>query len=161
MSFKVTVDYKNLRVIIDTDSLQPVSTFQQLKSLVTFTDLKSFTQYVQMEAANVFVDSDTKNLFFMASLDSPNAESFGFTDSEVRLVSLVKTDSIPFEDFPAKDFGVGKSDSVSMTQELSRVVFYFRDLTDSYGIVDAPAKKPVSVPAPVVFPFEKVAICPG
>ena len=142
MAFKVIVDSSNLRVVVDTDSLVPVSTFQNFKSVLTFTDLEGLLQFTDLQAANVFLDADTKNLYFLAANNSPNAESFSFTDSEVLSVGLAKTDTPVITEELTKAMGVGLTDAPTITESLSRVLDFNRTFTDAPSLTDSPALGP-------------------
>ena len=139
MAFKVIVDSNNLRVVIETDSLSPISTFQNFKSVLTFTDLEGVLQFTDLQAANVFIDADTRNLYFSAQYNSPNAESFSFTDSEVLSVGLAKTDTPTITEQLAKAMGVSISDTPTISEELSKAVDFFRVLADTPSVSDAVA----------------------
>ena len=82
MAFKFTVDYQQLKLVIQTDSTEAVSLFEHLKTTVQFIDMQQIVAFQQLTAADVFIDADTKNLYFTTQYNSPNVESFGFTDSD-------------------------------------------------------------------------------
>jgi trimeric autotransporter adhesin len=135
MAFKATVDYVQLKVIIDTDSLEPISVFQNLKSVVTFTYLQNTLQYVNLSAVNVLLDADSKNLYFLAG--TPNAESFGFTDTNTIDVGKVLAD-VPFiTENHSITLEKAESDTLSLTENAAIAVIYIRDYSDSYGFNDA------------------------
>ena len=137
MAFKVILDTNNLRVVIDTDSLSPVTTFQNFKSVVTFTQLEGLLQYVDLTAANVFVDADTKNLYFTSQYNSPNAESISFSDAQALLTSLAKTDSTSVTEELAKALDKALSDAPVMSENLTKVVQYFREFSDAPSMSEA------------------------
>jgi hypothetical protein len=142
MAFKVIVDSNNLRVVIDTDSLSPISTFQNFKSVLTFTDLEGVLQFTDLEAANVFIDSDTKNLYFSAQYNSPNAETFSFTDSEAFALGLAKADAPTIAEELAKAMGVSLADTPTLSENLTKVMVFNRSLADSQSLTDSPALRP-------------------
>ena len=83
MAFKFTVDYQQLKLVIQTDSTEAVSLFEHLKTTVQYIDMQQIVAFQQLTAANVTIDADTLNRYFTAQYNSPNAESFSFTDSDV------------------------------------------------------------------------------
>jgi len=137
MAFKFTVDYKQLRLIIQTDSTESVSLFEHLKSTVDFIDLQQIVAFQQLTAANVNIDADTLNRYFTEQYNSPNAESFGFSDAQALAPSLVKADSSVISEILAKDLDKALADAPTLTEELSRVVQYVRDFTDAPALSEA------------------------
>ena len=103
MAFKFTVDYKQLRLIIQTDSTESVSLFEHLKSTVDFIDLQQIVAFQQLTAADVNIDADTLNRYFTEQYNSPNAESFGFSDAQTLATNLAKTDSPVISEILAKE----------------------------------------------------------
>ena len=107
------------------------------KSVVTFTQLEGLLQYVDLTAANVFVDADTKNLYFTSQYNSPNAESISFSDAQALLTSLAKADSPSVTEELAKALDKALSDAPVMSENLTKVVQYFRDFSDSHGMTNS------------------------
>lgn len=131
MAFKFTVDYQNLRLVIDTDSVESVNVFQHLKSTVSFLDLKQTLLYQQLSAAEVSVDADTLNRYFTAQYNSPNAESFGFTDLEVLNVGKVLADTPIMQEQLANAMQKAVPETVQITEELTKVVSFIRNFADT------------------------------
>ena len=90
----------------------------------------------------------------MASLGSPNAESFGLTDLPAKNFGLGKTDApIIGDQDPVRDLNLGKSETTTVTEELSRVVQYVRGFTDTPSMSEAIASLDTSLgktDAPIV-----------
>jgi len=137
MAFKFTVDYQQIKLVIQTDSTEAVSLFEHLKTTVQFIDMQQIVAFQQLTAADVFIDADTKNLYFSTQYNSPNAESFGFTDSDVFDFGKAASDTPIVSEELAKALDKALADTASVTEELSKVVQYFRDLADSYGFSDS------------------------
>ena len=126
MAFKLTVDYQNLRLVIDTDSVESVSVFQHLKSTVDYQDLRQILAYQNLTAAEVAVDADTINQYFTAQYDSPNAESFSFTDSDIFTLGKVLGDTPVITEQLANAMQKGVTESVSISENLSKVLIFIR-----------------------------------
>ena len=137
MAFKFTVDYKQLRLIIQTDSTESVNLFEHLKSTVDFIDLQQIVAFQQLTAADVNIDADTLNRYFTEQYNSPNAESFGFSDAQALATNLAKTDSPVISEILAKELDKALADTHTLTEELSRVVQYVRDFTDAPALSEA------------------------
>jgi len=137
MAFKFTVDYQQLELVIQTDSTESVSSFEHLKSTVQFIDMQQIVAFQQLTAADVFIDADTKNLYFSAQYNSPNAESFGFTDSDVFDFGKASSDTPIINEQLAKALDKALADSTSVAEQLSKVVSYVREFTDSYSFTDS------------------------
>ena len=137
MAFKFTVDYQQLKLVIQTDSTEAVNSFEHLKSTVQFIDMQQIVAFQQLTAADVFIDADTKNLYFSAQYNSPNAESFGFTDSDVFDFGKASSDTPIISEELAKVLDKALADSASVTEELSRVVQYVREFTDAPALSEA------------------------
>ena len=137
MAFKSTVDYQQLELVIQTDSTESVSSFEHLKSTVQFIDMQQIVAFQQLTAADVFIDADTLNRYFTAQYNSPNAESFGFTDSDVFDFGKASSDTPIISEELAKVLDKALADSASVTEELSRVVQYVREFTDAPALSEA------------------------
>ena len=137
MAFKFTVDYQQLELVIQTDSTESVSSFEHLKSTVQFIDMQQIVAFQQLTAADVFIDADTLNRYFTAQYNSPNAESFGFTDSDVFDFGKASSDTPIISEELAKVLDKALADSASVTEELSRVVQYVREFTDAPALSEA------------------------
>lgn len=137
MAFKFTVDYRKLRIIIDTDSLEPVSVFQDLRAVVTHTELQSSLQYVNLSAVNVFLDPDTKNLFFIGN--HPSALTISLTDVPAVTFETAKTETLTISEETALAFGKNPSDTVGISESLSKVIDFVRAFSDTPTLSDAPA----------------------
>ena len=137
MAFKFTVDYQQIKLVIQTDSTEAVSLFEHLKTTVQFIDMQQIVAFQQLTAADVFIDADTLNRYFTAQYNSPNAESFGFTDSDVFDFSKASSDTPIVSEELAKALDKALADSTSVAEELSKTVQYFRELADSYSFSDS------------------------
>ena len=126
MAFKFTVDYQNLRLVISTDAVESVNVFQHLKTTVDYQDLQQVLSYQNIAAAEVLLDADTINQYFSAQYNSPNAESFAFTDSDVFSLGKVLTETPIIEEQLANAMQKGVAESVSIGESLSRVVAFVR-----------------------------------
>lgn len=131
MAFKFTVDYKQLRLIIQTDSTESVSLFEHLKSTVDFIDLQQIVAFQQLTAADVNIDADTLNRYFTEQYNSPNAESFSFTDSDSFSFGKGLADIPIITEQLANAMQKGLTESVSIAENLSRVVDFSRNFTDA------------------------------
>jgi hypothetical protein len=131
MAFKFTVGYQNLRLVIDTDSTESVSVFQHLKTTLDYQDLRQLLAYQQLTAANVLVDADTLNRYFTDQYNSPNAESFSFTDSDAFEFFKSLNDTPIITEQLANAMQKGLTESVSIAENLSRVVDFGRNFTDA------------------------------
>tara|TARA_B110000285_G_scaffold231868_1_gene301600 strand:- start:1001 stop:2005 length:1005 start_codon:yes stop_codon:yes gene_type:complete len=137
MAFKLTVDYQNLRLVIDTDSVESVSVFQHLKSTVDYQDLRQILAYQNLTAAEVAVDADTINQYFTAQYDSPNAESFSFTDSDIFTLGKVLGDTSVITEQLANAMQKAVADTAQLSENLSRVVYFGRTFTETANISEA------------------------
>ena len=137
MAFKFTVDYQNLRLVIDTDSVESVSVFQHLKSTVDYQDLRQILAYQNLTAAEVAVDADTINQYFSAQYDSPNAESFSFTDSDTFTLGKVLGDTPVITEQLANAMQKAVADTAQLSENLSRVVDFGRTFTETANISEA------------------------
>ena len=137
MAFKFTVDYQNLRLVIDTDSVESVSVFQHLKSTVDYQDLRQILAYQNLTAAEVAVDADTINQYFTAQYDSPNAESFSFTDSDTFTLGKVLGDTSVITEQLANAMQKAVADTAQLSENLSRVVDFGRTFTETANISEA------------------------
>ena len=131
MAFKFTVGYQNLRLVIDTDSTESVSVFQHLKSTLDYQNLQQVLAYQQLTAANVLVDADTLNRYFTDQYNSPNAESFSFTDSDSFSFGKGLADTPIITEQLANAMQKDLTESVSIAENLSRVVDFGRNFTDA------------------------------
>tara|TARA_R100000544_G_scaffold3685_1_gene1425 strand:- start:1353 stop:2357 length:1005 start_codon:yes stop_codon:yes gene_type:complete len=134
MAFKVTVDYQDLRLVINTDSVESVNVFQHLKTTVDYQDLRQLLAYQQLTAANVLVDADTLNRYFTAQYNSPNAESFGLTDSDTFSFGKGLGDTPIVTEQLANAMQKPLTESVSIGENLSRVIDFFRVFADTSTI---------------------------
>ena len=137
MAFKVVVSYQSLRVVIDTDSVESVSVFQHLKSTVQYIDLKQIVAFQQLTAADVTIDADTLNRYFTAQYDSPNAESFSFTDSDVFSFSKALTDAPIITEQLARALDKALTETVSVAETFSKVVAFARDFAESTSMSES------------------------
>ncbi len=137
MAFKFTVDYQQLKLVIQTDSTEAVSLFEHLKSTVQFIDMQQIVAFQQLTAADVFIDADTLNRYFTAQYNSPNAESFGFTDSDVFSFGKGLGDTSIITEELANAMQKGVTESVSVSEDFSKVVTYLRDFTESTSVSES------------------------
>ena len=131
MAFKFTVGYQNLRLVISTDSVEPVSLFQHLKSTLDYQNLQQVLAYQQLTAANVLVDADTLNRYFTDQYNSPNAESFSFTDSDSFSFGKGLADTPIITEQLANAMQKPLTESISLAENLSKVVSFVRNFTDT------------------------------
>jgi len=137
MAFKFTVDYQQLELVIQTDSTESVSSFEHLKSTVQFIDMQQIVAFQQLTAADVTIDADTLNRYFTAQYNSPNAESFGFTDSDVFSFGKGLGDTPTITEQLANAMQKGVTESVSVSEDFSKVVTYLRDFTESTSVSES------------------------
>ena len=137
MAFKVVVSYQSLQVVIDTDSVDSVNVFQHLKSTVQYIDLKQIVAFQQLTAANVTIDADTLNRYFTAQYNSPNAESFSFTDSDSFFLEKGLTDTPVVTEQLANAMQKPFTETLSVDENFSKVVTYIRDFTESTSMSES------------------------
>ena len=137
MAFKVVVSFQSLQAVIDTDSVESVSVFQHLKNTVQYLDLQQIVAFQQLTAADVTIDADTLNRYFTAQYNSPNAESFSFTDSEVFEVGKGLGDTPTITEQLANAMQKPLTESVSVSEDFSKVVTYLRDFTESTSVSES------------------------
>ena len=137
MAFKFTVDYQQLKLVIQTDSTEAVSLFEHLKSTVQFIDMQQIVAFQQLTAADVSIDADTLNRYFTAQYNSPNAESFGFTDSDAFEFGKGLGDTPIITEELANAMQKSLTESISVTENFSKVVTYLRDFTDSTSVSES------------------------
>ena len=153
MAIKLKVEFSSLQLQITKKDFASLQSSTDSTTLLEFVDLKTRLDFVNLDAI-LFLDSDTKNLYFIASLGSPNAESFGLTDLPAKNFGLGKTDApIIGDQDPVRDLNLGKSETTTVTEELSRVVQYVRGFTDTPSMSEAIASLDTSLgktDAPIV-----------
>lgn len=137
MAFKAVVSYRNLRVQIDTDSVESVNVFQHLKSTVDYLKLQQILAFQQLTAADVLVDADTLNRYFTDQYNSPNAESFSFTDANSFFLEKGLTDAPVLGEQIATALNKPLTESISVDENFSRVVTYLRDFADSTSMSES------------------------
>lgn len=137
MAFKFTVDYQQLKLVIQTDSTEAVSLFEHLKSTVDYLDLQQLVAFQQLTAADVLIDADTLNRYFTEQYNSPNAESFSFTDSEVFSFGKGLSDSPVLGEQIANALSKPFTESISVDENLTKVVTYIRDFADSTSVSES------------------------
>ena len=137
MAFKVVVSFQSLQAVIDTDSVESVSVFQHLKNTVQYLDLQQIVAFQQLTAADVFIDADTLNRYFTAQYNSPNAESFSFTDSDVFSFGKGLGDTPTITEQLANAMQKPLTESVSVSENFSKVVTYLRDFTESTSVSES------------------------
>ena len=137
MAFKVVVSFQSLQVVIDTDSVESVNVFQHLKNTVQYLDLQQIVAFQQLTAADVFIDADTLNRYFTAQYNSPNAESFGFTDSDVFSFGKGLGDTPTITEQLANAMQKALTESISVAENFSKVVTYLRDFTESTSVSES------------------------
>lgn len=135
MAIRIKVEFSALHTTVTSQEIASLSSESRPSALLQFVDLKNVTDFINLNMV-VFADSDTKNLYFMASLGSANAESFGLSDDPTKSFGLGKTDTFNFLDVEVKEFDLGKSETTNITEQLSRVVDYVRSFSDAPGIAD-------------------------
>ena len=145
MAIRLKVEFSALQVQVTKQEFASLQASSDTTTLLEFVNLKTRLDFIDLSTV-LTLDSDTKNLYFMASLDSPNAETITFTDTDVRSVGLGKSDSTSVGDQdPAKAFNLGKSDTPTISESLSRVVQYVRGFTDSPSMSEAITSKDTSL----------------
>jgi hypothetical protein len=145
MAIRLKVEFSALQVQVTKQEFASLQASSDTTTLLEFVNLKTRLDFIDLSTV-LTLDSDTKNLYFMASLDSPNAETITFTDTDVRSVGLGKSDSTSVADQdPVKTFNLGKSDTPTITESLSRVVQYVRGFTDSPSMSEAITSKDTSL----------------
>ena len=137
MAFKVVVSFQSLRAVIDTDSVESVNVFQHLKNTVQYLDLQQIVAFQQLTAADVTIDADTLNRYFTAQYDSPNAESFSFTDSDSFSFGKASTDAPIITEQLANAMQKALTESISVAENFSRVVTYLRDFAESTSMSES------------------------
>tara|TARA_B100001248_G_scaffold122076_1_gene91327 strand:+ start:2498 stop:4555 length:2058 start_codon:yes stop_codon:yes gene_type:complete len=145
MAIRLKVEFSALQVQVTKQEFASLQASSDTTTLLEFVNLKTRLDFIDLSTV-LTLDSDTKNLYFMASLDSPNAETITFTDTDVRSVGLGKSDSTSVGDQdPAKAFNLGKSDTPTISESLSRVVQYVRGFTDSPSMSEDITSKDTSL----------------
>ena len=137
MAFKFTVDYQQLKLVIQTDSTEAVNSFEHLKTTVQFIDMQQIVAFQQLTAADVTIDADTLNRYFTAQYNSPNAESFGFTDSDVFSFGKGLGDTPTITEQLANAMQKALTESISVAENFSKVVTYLRDFTESTSVSES------------------------
>ena len=137
MAFKVVVSFQSLQAVIDTDSVESVSVFQHLKNTVQYIDLQQIVAFQQLTAADVVIDADTLNRYFTAQYNSPNAESFSFTDSDVFSFGKGLGDTPTITEQLANAMQKPFTESVSVSEDFSKVVTYLRDFAESTSMSES------------------------
>ena len=137
MAFKFTVSYQQIKLVIQTDSTEAVNLFEHLKTTVQFIDMQQIVAFQQLTAADVFIDADTKNLYFTTQYNSPNAESFSFTDSDVFSFGKGLGDTPTITEQLANAMQKPLTESVSVSEDFSKVVTYLRDFADSTSVSES------------------------
>ena len=141
MAIRLKVEFSALQVQVTKQEFASLQASSDTTTLLEFVNLKTRLDFIDLSTV-LTLDSDTKNLYFMASLDSPNAETITFTDTDVRSVGLGKSDSTSVADQdPVKTFNLGKSDTPTITESLSKVMVFVRSFEDTPSISDDPAKE--------------------
>ena len=97
MAIRLKVEFSALQVQVTKQEFASLQASSDTTTLLEFVNLKTRLDFIDLSTV-LTLDSDTKNLYFMASLDSPNAETITFTDTDVRSVGLGKSDSTSVAD---------------------------------------------------------------
>ena len=137
MTFKVVVSFQSLQAVIDTDSVESVNVFQHLKNTVQYIDLQQIVAFQQLTAADVTIDADTLNRYFTAQYNSPNAESFSFTDSDVFSFGKGLTDTPIVTEQIARALDKALTETVSVAENFSKAVAFARDLAESTSLSES------------------------
>ena len=137
MAFKVVVSFQSLQAVIDTDSVESVSVFQHLKNTVQYIDLQQIVAFQQLTAADVVIDADTLNRYFTAQYNSPNAESFSFTDSDSFLLEKSLTDTPVVTEQLANAMQKALTESISVAENFSKAVVFARDFAESTSVSES------------------------
>ena len=137
MAFKVVVSFQSLQAVIDTDSVESVSVFQHLKNTVQYIDLQQIVAFQQLTAADVTIDADTLNRYFTAQYNSPNAESFSFTDSDVFSFGKGLTDTPIVTEQIARALDKALTETVSVAENFSKAVAFARDFAESTSVSES------------------------
>jgi hypothetical protein len=137
MAIKFTVEYSSLHLTATRQKLASLSLSSDPSALLQFVNLKSTQDYTYLNAV-LFLDAETKNLYFSSQYDSPQVQVVTLSEVSVLNIQPQKSDSFGMTDTDlVKDMGFGKTETLTLSEDLQKTVLFVRDFGDSYGFTDS------------------------
>jgi len=137
MAIKFTVEYSSLHLTATRQKLASLSLSSDPSALLQFVNLKTTQDYTDLNAV-LFLDAETLNRYFSSQYNSPHVQTVTLSEVSVLNIQPQKSDSFGMTDTdPVKAMNFGKTETVSLSENLQKSVLFVRDFGDSYGFTDS------------------------
>ena len=137
MAIKFTVEYSSLHLTATRQKLASLSLSSDPSALLQFVNLKTTQDYTNLNAV-LFLDAETLNRYFASQYNSPHAKTVTLSEVAALNIQPQKSDSFGMTDADlVKAMNFGKTETVSLSENLQKSVLFVRDFGDSYGFTDS------------------------
>ena len=137
MAIKFTVEYSSLHLTATRQKLASLSLSSDPSALLQFVNLKTTQDYTDLNAV-LFLDAETLNRYFSSQYNSPHAKTVTLSEVAALNIQPQKSDSFGMTDTDlVKAMSFGKTETVSLSENLQKSVLFIREFGDSYGFTDS------------------------
>lgn len=137
MAIKFTVEYSSLHLTATRQKLASLSLSSDPSALLQFVNLKTTQDYTDLNAV-LFLDAETLNRYFSSQYNSPHVQTVTLSEVSVLNIQPQKSDSFGMIDTDlVKAMSFGKTETVSLSENLQKSVLFIREFGDSYGFTDS------------------------